>query len=126
MDRNKRFVDKIAVITGGASGLGKCSAMTLAMDGAVSCIFDLDTVKGPEAVKEIEAAANAEVAAMAEAAVTLEILPNAKVATAAIPNCAIRYAAATEAKAQVEATAQIDLTQFGGAVPADDFYYGAE
>ena len=40
MDRNKRFVDKIAVITGGASGLGKCSAMTLAMDGAVSCIFD--------------------------------------------------------------------------------------
>ena len=77
-------------------------------------------------LKEIEAAANAEVAAMAEAAVTLEILPNAKVATAAIPNCAIRYAAATEAKAQVEATAQIDLTQFGGAVPADDFYYGAE
>ena len=56
MDRNKRFVDKIAVITGGASGLGKCSAMTLAMDGAVSCIFDLDAVKGPEAVKEIEAA----------------------------------------------------------------------
>ncbi|MDO4845328.1 MAG: SDR family oxidoreductase [Oscillospiraceae bacterium] len=56
MDRNKRFVGKIAVITGGASGLGKCSAATLAKDGAVACIFDLDTVKGPETVKEIEAA----------------------------------------------------------------------
>ncbi len=56
MDRNKRFVGKIAVITGGASGLGKCSAMTLAADGAVACIFDIDTVKGAEAVKEIEAA----------------------------------------------------------------------
>ena len=56
MDRNKRFEGKIAVITGGASGLGKCSAMTLAAEGAVACIFDLDEVKGPEAVKEIEAA----------------------------------------------------------------------
>ncbi len=90
-----------------------------------------ETLAGqPEAVaaflKEIEAAANADVAAMAEAAVTLEILPNAKVAAAAIPNCAIRYASAAEVKEQVEATAQVDLSQFGGAVPADDFYYGAE
>ena len=89
--------------------------------------------KYPEAVaaylKAVEAscltAAN-DVEALANAAVTLEILPNAKVAVNAIPGCAIRYLSAPEAKEQVEATANIDLTQFGGAVPADDFYYVAE
>ena len=64
--------------------------------------------------------------AVAEAAVKLEILPNVKVATSAIPNCAVRFVPALDAKAQVEATANIDLKQFGGAVPSDDFYYGAE
>lgn len=64
--------------------------------------------------------------AVAEAAVQLEILPNAKVALAAIPGCAIRYLSAPEAREQVERTANIDLVQFGGAVPADDFYYGAK
>ncbi len=64
--------------------------------------------------------------AVAEAAVKLEILPNVKVAMKAIPNCAVRYMSAQEAKSQVETTANIDLKQFGGAVPADDFYYGAE
>ena len=58
------------------------------------------------------------------AAVALQILPNAKVAESAIPNCAIRYLSATEAKKQVEATANIDLKQFGGELPKDDFYYG--
>ena len=65
-------------------------------------------------------------AAVAEAAAALEILPNAKVAMKAIPGCAIRYLAAPEAKEQVERTAGIDLAQFGGALPSDDFYYGAE
>ena len=64
--------------------------------------------------------------AVAEAAVELEILPNAKVAATAIPGCAIRFVSAKDAKEQVEKTAQIDLSQFGGEVPADDFYYGAE
>ena len=54
MDRNRRFEGKIAVVTGGASGLGRCSAKTLAADGAVVCIFDLDEAKGPEVVQEIE------------------------------------------------------------------------
>ena len=87
----------------------------------------------PEAVAAfLEQAAEAvgkctsDVEAVAEAAVKLEILPNVKVATSAIPNCAIRWMIALDAKEQVEATANIDLTQFGGSVPADDFYYGAE
>lgn len=67
-----------------------------------------------------------DVAAVAEAAVTLGLLPNVKVATAAIPGCAIRFVSALEAKAQVEAAANIDIAQFGGELPADDFYYGAQ
>ena len=87
----------------------------------------------PEAVKAfIEAVAAScekaatDVAAVAEAAVALEILPNVKVATNAIPGCAVRFVNAKDARAQVEFTANIDLSQFGGALPADDFYYVAE
>ena len=67
-----------------------------------------------------------DVNAVAEAAVALEILPNVTVAAQAIPGCAIRFVRALDAKEQVEATAQIDLSQFGGDVPAADFYYGQE
>ena len=67
-----------------------------------------------------------DVSAVAKAAAALEILPNEKVASKAIPNCAIRYLAAVEAREQVEATAGIDLRQFGGELPADDFYYEAK
>jgi len=67
-----------------------------------------------------------DVAAVAEAAAALQILPNASVAEAAIPGCAIRFVSAQDAKEQVEKTAQIDLSQFGGELPADDFYYGAK
>ena len=61
-------------------------------------------------------------AAVAEAAAKLEI----KFPAAAIPGCAIRYVGALEAKEQVEKTAAVDLSQFGGEVPVDDFYYGAK
>ncbi len=75
-------------------------------ESATKCTTDLETV--------------------AEAAATLGILPNAKVALSAIPNCTVRYMSATDAKDQIETTANIDLKQFGGAVPDDDFYYKAE
>ena len=67
---------------------------------------------------------SSDLASVAKAAVSLQILPNTKVAEAAIPNCAIRYLSAKEAKVQVETTARIDIKQYGGSVPADDFYYG--
>ena len=82
-----------------------------------------------EYLAQVEEAINAmqsDVSAAAEAAAALEILPNAKVAAAAIPNCAIRYMSAADAKEQVAFTANIDLTQFGGSLPADDFYYEAK
>ena len=85
----------------------------------------------PEAVsaylaqaKESCDACTNDVSAVARAAVKLEILPNAKVAEAAIPHCAVRFLNAVQAKKQVETTANIDIKQYGGSVPSDDFYYG--
>lgn len=84
----------------------------------------------PEAVKvflaAVEKSANAnneDLETAAANAVALEILPNAKVAMSAIPNCAIRYVAAADAREQIEATASIDLKQYGGALPEDSFYF---
>jgi len=70
-------------------------------------------------------ACETDVTAVAEAAVALEILKNTKIAEAAIPNCNVRYAPATEVREQIETTAGIDLKQYGGELPADDFYYAA-
>ena len=78
------------------------------------------------AAEEAANKAQTDVSAVAEAAVALEILPNVKVAGTAIPNCAIHFVKALDAKEQIETTANIDLSHFGGSVPSDDFYYGAE
>ena len=59
-------------------------------------------------------------------AVAMEIVKAEKVALMALPGCNIRYLDAAEAREQIEKTAQIDLAQFGGELPADDFYYSAE
>ena len=87
----------------------------------------------PEAVstflsqaEEAVALCGSDPARVAEAAVQLELLPNVKVAEKAIPRCAIRYLAAADAREQVERTAAVDLSQFGGRLPADGFYYQAE
>ncbi len=77
-----------------------------AEESAAKCTTDLQTV--------------------AEAAATLTILPNAKVAASAIPNCAVKFIAAKDAKKQIETTANIDLKQYGGELPADDFYFEAK
>ncbi len=87
----------------------------------------------PEAVEAFLAKAAAacdlcttDVPAAAAAAVTMGLLPNQKVAEKAIPGCSIRFVSAVEAREQLETVAAIDLSQFGGALPADDFYYGYE
>ncbi len=92
-----------------------------------------ETVKNhPEAVADFLVSARkavslceTDVNAVAQAMVALEILPNAKVAALAIPRCALRYAGAAEAREQVERTAKVDLAQYGGTLPADEFYYAA-
>ena len=78
------------------------------------------------AVKESADRASNDVSAVAEAAVALEILPNAKVAAAAIPGCNIRYAASADAREDIEKTAAFDLVQFGGDLPEDDFYFSVK
>ena len=60
---------------------------------------------------------------VAKISVDLKILPKEAVAKKAIPLCNINFVKAIDAKSEIEATAQIDMTQFGGALPADDFYY---
>ena len=80
-------------------------------------------------LEQIKAAAESvetDLESVAKAAVELGILPNEKVAMTAIPRCGIRYVGAAEAREMVEYTANIDLAQFGGELPADDFYYDGQ
>ncbi len=44
----------------------------------------------------------------------------------AISKCAVNFVYAAQARPYVEATVAIDPAQFGGELPADDFYYYAE
>jgi NitT/TauT family transport system substrate-binding protein len=60
---------------------------------------------------------------VAQICVDLKLLPNLNVAKAAIPLCSVKFMKATEAKTQIETTANIDLSQFGGALPVEEFYY---
>lgn len=51
-------------------------------------------------------------------------LPSAlPVLKVALPKCNIKYVNAVDAKSALEKTAAIDIAKFGGALPADDFYY---
>ena len=65
-------------------------------------------------------------AAVAKNVVAMEILPKEPVALKALPGCSIRWMTAGEAREQIETTAGIDLKQFGGQLPADDFYFSAD
>ncbi|RTL73493.1 MAG: SDR family oxidoreductase [Bradyrhizobiaceae bacterium] len=48
-----RLKDKVAIVTGGASGIGKAMCKALAGEGADVVVVDLDGQKGKEAAKEI-------------------------------------------------------------------------
>ena len=48
-----RLKDKVAIVTGGASGIGKAMCRALAGEGANVVVVDLDGQKGKEAAKEI-------------------------------------------------------------------------
>ena len=63
---------------------------------------------------------------VAKNVVAMEILPKEPVALKALPGCSIRWMEAKDAREQIETTAGIDLKQFGGELPADDFYFSAE
>lgn len=51
-----RVADKVAIITGGASGLGLAAARRLAQEGAIVVIADIDTARGQAAARAIAGA----------------------------------------------------------------------
>ncbi len=51
-----RFTDRVAVVTGGASGIGLETAKRLGSEGARVVIADLDRQKGDEAAQQVRAA----------------------------------------------------------------------
>ena len=51
-----RLQDKVAIVTGGASGIGAAMAERFAQEGAAVLIADINDVLGPEIVTAIEAA----------------------------------------------------------------------
>jgi NAD(P)-dependent dehydrogenase (short-subunit alcohol dehydrogenase family) len=51
---SKRFQDKVALITGGASGIGRATALRLAAEGASVTIADVRADRGLEVCREIE------------------------------------------------------------------------
>jgi len=52
----KRLDNKVAVITGGADGLGRAAALKFASEGATVIIWDMNEERGLQTVSEIEAA----------------------------------------------------------------------
>ncbi|MFD2655932.1 SDR family oxidoreductase [Gracilibacillus thailandensis] len=51
---NQRFKDKVAVVTGGSSGIGRASAIQIAKEGAKICLMDLKEEQAEKVKKEIE------------------------------------------------------------------------
>ncbi|HEV3348984.1 MAG TPA: SDR family NAD(P)-dependent oxidoreductase, partial [Methylomirabilota bacterium] len=51
-----RLAGKIAVITGGGSGIGRACAVRFAMEGAKVCVADLDQAAAKDTARRVEAA----------------------------------------------------------------------
>ena len=60
----KRAQDKVVIITGGASGIGRVSALRFAAEGAKVVIWDIDKAKAEATHAEIEAAGGQAVTAV--------------------------------------------------------------
>ena len=56
MSYGQRFEDRAALVTGGASGIGRAVGVRLASEGADVTVADINEENGRETCREIEAA----------------------------------------------------------------------
>ncbi len=49
----RRFEGKVAIVTGGASGIGRAAALRFAADGARVCVADVQAARAAEVAEEI-------------------------------------------------------------------------
>ena len=89
-----RLEDKVALVTGGSSGIGRASALTFAREGAKVVIIDVDVAGGEETVKMIEEAGGEAIFVKADVtnAAEVEVSINKAVKTYGQLNCALNNA----------------------------------
>lgn len=56
-----RLQDKVAIVTGAGSGIGRESAILFAKEGAKVVVADIDEKKGQDTVQEIQSSGGADV-----------------------------------------------------------------
>ncbi len=69
---------KVAVVTGGASGIGRAISLQLARDGAAVSVWDLDAAGSDETVAMIKEAGGRAIACIGDASASDEIAANAE------------------------------------------------
>jgi NAD(P)-dependent dehydrogenase (short-subunit alcohol dehydrogenase family) len=70
---NARFEEKVALVTGAASGIGKTTAMAFAREGAAVLLSDVSQEQGEQVVREIEQAGGRAAFARADVSVAAEV-----------------------------------------------------